>query len=206
MTTLACPFCGDTFPSSERDTCPQCGLLLMSLEELQQPAIAEEPPDDSLSWFSPEGGRGLVVALAMGGLASFFTPWLEVATPTVYRFSGFALAGDRGFWFGGGAVAWTVLVALVASRRSHSALRGVRAVAGILASVTAWQALFLVAVTDTSSDGLVQHRFAYGFYVAAALSALAAAVALRLGKEEPDARPSTPPTAPSSPDSKPTLH
>lgn len=209
MTTLACPFCGDTFPSSERDTCPQCGLLLQSLDELQRTAVvAEDEPDDAFSWFSPEGGRGAVVMLAVGGVASFFTPWLEVTTPTVYRFSGFALAGDRGFWFGGGAVAWMVLIALVASRRSHSALRGVRAIAALLGSVTAWQALFLLAVTDTTGDGLVQHHFAYGFYVAAALSVLAAAAALRLGRE-PEAVASTFATeaaTQASKDSNPTLH
>lgn len=209
MTTLACPFCGDTFPSSERDTCPQCGLLLQSLDELQRPAlVVEDERDDTFSLFSPEGGRGAVVTLALGGVASFFTPWLEVATPTVYRFSGFALAGDRGFWFGGGVVAWMVLIALVASRRSHSALRGVRGVAALLGSVTAWQALFLLAVTDTTGDGLVQHHFAYGFYVAAAFSVLAAASALRLGRE-PDAIASTSPSGdatPTSKDKNPTLH
>lgn len=177
---LRCPFCGDLFPSQERDTCPECGVVLQAAADPTPPGTEDAAPA-SLPWYSPAGGRGAVVAGSVLGVLLFFAPWLSVHTPSTYRFSGFDLASTRGFWFSGGAIAYLVLVALVGSRRTLEELAGVRLISALLGSVTAWQTLFILAVSGSRLPELVSVRFAPAFYVSAAVSVVVAALALRLG-------------------------
>jgi len=132
--------------------------------------------------WSPAGGRGAVVALALVNLTLFFAPWLVIRIPASYAFSGFELTTTRGFWFGGGAVASLVLIPLVVSRRTLAELRGIRAIASLLASVTAWQSLFVIALSGARGSSQVSYEFTAAFFASGVLSGLAAVVALRLGR------------------------
>jgi hypothetical protein len=182
---LQCPFCGDVFQSAERDTCPECGVLLRAPEDPPPAAHAAESAEATLPWYSPAGGRGIVVCGSIVGLGLFFAPWLSVHTPANYEFSGFDLATTRGFWFSGGAIAWVVLLALVLSRHTLDDLAGVRLVAALLASFTAWQTLFVLAVSRTHAPASVSVHFTPAFYASGVLSVALAVLALRLGRGVP---------------------
>lgn len=185
---LVCPFCGELFLNPTQRTCPECGVVLRRAD---QPATARSdqedevlaPEDRPFAWHSMAHGRGLVLALALLGMAMFFSPWLIVRTPAEYSFSGFDLTATRAFWFGGGAAAWFVLVPLLLTRRTESQLRGVRAISSLLASVTLWQVILMLAQAPPS-DGAVHYEFAYGAVASAVLSGLGSVLSLRLGTPE----------------------
>lgn len=179
---LQCPFCGDLFESAERDTCPECGVLLQGEPREPGPLPQEAPEAERLPWYSGAGGRGPVVAGAVLGLGLFFAPWLSIRTPAAYAYSGFELSTTRGFWFSGGAIAWLVLCALLVSRKSLAELAGVRLVAALLASFTGWQTLFVLAVSGTRTSNTVTVEFAPAFYASGALSLILSLLALRLGR------------------------
>lgn len=181
---LTCPFCREAFTAAPGDVCPDCEVVLeppRTDKAALAPSELDDPQDLTLPWYSLGAGRGAVLALCLLGLVLFFTPWLTLRTPDVYQLSGQALAADRGFWFGGGAVSWAVLIPLLLSRRSLRQLQGVRVIAALLASVTWWQVLLLSALAPATSSQLLGHQFAYGFYASAVTSLLATWAASRLG-------------------------
>jgi hypothetical protein len=182
---LVCPFCGELFLNPTQRTCPECGVVLRradqpatALRDQEDEAVA--PEDRPLAWHSLAHGRGLVLAVAVLGIAMFFSPWLIVRTPAEYRFSGFDLTTTRAFWFGGGVASWFVVVPLLLTRRTENQLRGVRGISSLLASVTLWQVILMFAQAPPSNSA-VHYEFAYGAVASAVLSGLGSVLSLRLG-------------------------
>jgi hypothetical protein len=100
--------------------------------------------------------------------------------PDVRSISGFDLARRLG-WSWGAAVAWVVLVPTVLSRRSIAQLRGARVAAAFLALVPAVTTVILLARPPRA--GIVPIRITYDWplFATLAVSAVAFAVAVRLG-------------------------
>ncbi len=192
MPLLGCPFCREFYPSDEASVCPVCGVALAPIERLPpsyearlalEEEIAAIPPEDRvLPWWSPSHGRGTLVAIAVLGLAAFFSPWIELSRPDEIRLTGFELARARGIWFFGGAVGWFTLIPLVLSRRSVRALWGIRAVAALFAALSVVLGVQLLTHPPVGSR-YVPVRFAWewGLFATVGLGALGTAAALRLG-------------------------
>jgi hypothetical protein len=190
---LACPFCRELFDQSETEQCPDCEIRLEPLHRLppSQEVIEEEavrwertrPEDLPLTFWQLGRGRALLLAVAVLSLLVFgLAPWLDMTAPNVGRRTGLSLArGPLGFLWGG-AVAWLVSIALVASRRTIRQMRGVRAILMAFAAMTGSEILVLVVLSPTGSRHVyVAYEWAWGLYAALGLSALGVAAAARFG-------------------------
>lgn len=184
---LACPFCRELYQPGEAKVCPTCGLSLtpMSKLPLSYEAQLEEPwpekPEwETLPWAYWRRGRGALVVAGLLGVALFFVPWIHVTAPEVATYTGFDLARALG-WIWGCLVAWVMLVATAASRRSVAKMRGARVAAALFCAVPV-VTVIVIALTPPSS-GVVPVRFTYvwPFYASAVLGALALGFAVRLG-------------------------
>lgn len=176
---LACPFCRQLYPSGERDVCPECGLELAALHRLppSPDGLAEAaddgplvPAEDRLrEWGDFGRGRGPLLLLALGGLACFFAPWIEMSRPELVVLSGFDLARQGAHWLFGGAVGFFVLLPLVWTRRTIRRMRGVRVIATVFAAMTVMETSMLL-VLPPRGNRLVPVEFEYGWGLFASLA------------------------------------
>ena len=184
---FACPFCRQLFRKGEATSCPDCDVRLQPLHELPpshdveqlEPPAEPTPPEHEVLAFTYLGRRrGLLVALSLAGIATFFLPWMEEHSPDVYTWSGLEFARKVG-WLWAAPVAWFVLVPLVLSRRTIHRMRSARLIVGFLAAVAFATAALRIAFQPHPSP-LWPTRIAWGWglYAAAAvgLAALVAAV------------------------------
>ncbi len=193
---LACPFCRELFSQDEGDICPNCDIPLRPLAELppsfevrEQQAIEWErtaPADRTLPWYYAARGRALMLVLSLLGLATFFAPWIVITKPEIANLSGFTLTASRGFWFGGGAVAWFISVPLIVTRRTVNQMRGVRIILTLFAATSACQVVLLYLNAPTKSVIPVAYTWGWGFYASAIVSLLAVPVAARFGGRADD--------------------
>jgi hypothetical protein len=190
---LACPFCRELFDQNETEQCPDCEIRLEPLHRLppSREVIEEEAArwertgaeDQPLSWRQLGRGRAALLGIALVSLLVFgLAPWLDMTSPHIGRRSGLSLArGPLGFLWGG-AVAWLVSIALVASRRTIRQMRGVRAILMAFAAMTGSEILVLLVMSPTGSPHVyVVYAWAWGLYAALGLSALGVLTAARFG-------------------------
>jgi hypothetical protein len=190
---LACPFCRSLHGEGETDgTCPECGIELQPMEKLPPSleVVAEEvasgewvPPEERLlPWWYVGRGRGVLLLVALLGIAFFFAPWVEMTKPELASIRGFDLARARAGWLWGGAVAWFVLLPLVVTRRTVVGMRGVRIIAALFAAVTLGEVAVLMALPPGGSDRVpVVFTWGWGLYASAAVSLLGTFCAARFG-------------------------
>lgn len=201
---VACPFCREMFEADEHDTCPDCGVALVATHRLPRTAAeleaeaARTPPDEVvLPLTYAGGGRGLLLGLAVAGIAAFFLPWVRESAPEDQVLSGFALARRLG-WLWAPAVAWFVMIPLVVSRRSVARMRGARVAVGFLAAM-ALVTVVVRVLNAPASTALRTVRFAWGegLWATAAIAAATMIAATRFGGAphapavEPPSRPAT---------------
>ncbi len=158
-----------------------------SAEQLlaRQLELEAVPTDLRLRSFYDGGAqRGVLAVVAVVGLVGFFQPWVTILRPDAAQLSGFELAAGRVGWLWAGACAWLVLLALVLTRRTLRAMRGVRVIAALLASLTAWEIAFLV-VSAQSGTGLVttELRFELWLWLSAAASLVGVVSGMIFGRE-----------------------
>jgi hypothetical protein len=214
---LACPFCRELFDRTETEHCPDCEIPLQPFHELPPSLLASEqdavewerdsPEDQALHWSDVGRGRGLLLGIAALSLVSFWlAPWVELSSPRAELRSGYSLARGPLGWLWGGAVAWFVSLALVASRRSIRQMRGVRAILMLFSAMTLAEIVLLLAWSPAGSHEVrFVYEWAWGLYVSLALSAGGIAIAAGFGGAVPaPRRPSA--ASGSEPSSSITLH
>ncbi len=187
---FACPFCRQLFARGEAAACPECGIRVRPLAELppslDAEAVEPEPPiapeEETLPWHYVARGRGPLLLLSALGIAVFFAPWVVESTPEIRTLSGFGLARILP-WIWAAGIAWFVMLAVVASRRTILAMRGSRLAVGLMAVMVLSTVAIRVALTPKSPHPLVPLRFAWGWglYAAGFLSVLAGWFAWRFG-------------------------
>lgn len=196
---LSCPFCRELFSQGEAKVCPECGLSLVALSKLPLSLDGQEearlrgeldpPEDQKLPSLYLGRGRGLLCALAVGGLFLFFQPWASILRPSAIALSGFDLARANAPWLWGGAIGWFLMVPLVWSRRTVHQMRGVRAIATFFALMTGGETCLLLLSPPTDhaffSSGL---SYEWGLYLSGALSFVASLVCVRFGGSDRDFR------------------
>jgi hypothetical protein len=186
---IACPFCRTMFQLGEARACPECGLRLESISKL--PPSQHDDDDDlweplpphmeTLPWTYAGRGRALLLALAVAGLAAFFTPWVRETAPDLRTMSGFEFAQKLG-WMWAPAVAWFVMIPLVLSRRSIYRMRGARVAVGFLAGIVITTiAVRLLFTPQASLFRPVRFEWAWGLYASGVLGLAALGAALRFG-------------------------
>jgi hypothetical protein len=186
---LACPFCRQLFPATERTHCPDCDIALAPLEQLPlshdaqliDPIVPDPPEFLSLPWWYWGRMRGVLLLLAAAGMATFFAPWLREYAPEVRVLSGYEFAHLLG-WLWAPAVAWFILFALVLSRRSIQQMRGARLAVILLAVMVLLTVLWRLVLTPDAHD-IVPRRYEWGWglYAAGALALAAMGAGLRFG-------------------------
>jgi hypothetical protein len=192
MALLGCPFCRDLYSDDEAERCPVCGVDLKPIADLppsweareEEAAAWEAIPavDRTLPVMFAGRGRGLLLVIAVLGLATFFAPWIIMTKPDDLVISGYQLARARAGWFWGGAVAWFILIPLVATRRTVFRMRGVRIIAAMFASMTLIEIVTLVANPPQGHRYLpLEYGWGWGLYASALVSAAGVAVAARFG-------------------------
>lgn len=215
---VACPFCRELFDRAEAEQCPECGIPLEALHRL--PPSHEEVEREAAHWERTRAedrpiplrdlrrGRGALLAISLVSLIAFGAmPWVTFTAPHQQVRTGFSLAaGPLGFLWGG-AVAWLVSIALVASRRTIAQMRGARAILMAFAAMTASEIAVLLAMSPTGSRHVyVAYEWAWGLYVALGASLLGVAAAARFGGALPAPARTEPPGPPPLPRPPHTMH
>jgi hypothetical protein len=199
---LACPFCRTIYRRGETaGLCPECDVRLVPIQRLApSPEALADALDDAgpqadesrvYPWTYPGRGRGLLIGLSVLGMLAFLLPWVRMTRPELVSISGYDLARGRAGWLWGGAVAWSVILPLVVSRRTITQMRGARVIVTLLAAVTLGQIVMLLAFPPRAGPVVpLAFDWSWGMYASAALSALGVLVGLRFGGslEEPRGR------------------
>jgi len=176
------------YEPGEANVCPDCDLALVRVEDLPPAKVvggeaeAEVAPEDErLPWSYMGRGRGLLIALAIAGIAAFFLPWAQEIVPERRTLNGAALASHLG-WMWAPLVAWLVMIPLVMSRRTIFRMRGARVATAFLAAMALLTVVVRVAfpVSGTPMD---PHRIEWGIglWVTGAIAAAAVAASMSLG-------------------------
>jgi len=187
---FACPFCRQLFAKGEATVCPDCDIEVRPLDELppsdeakaldhHEPAPA--PEDETLSWLYTRRGRGALTLLAATGIGLFFAPWLHEQAPEIRTWSGFEFA-RRLVWLWGAGIGWSIMLPLVASRRSIRQMRGARVAVGFLAAVVLTTVTARLVFVPRPHP-LIVHRYAWGWgmYATGMLALAALVLAFRFG-------------------------
>jgi hypothetical protein len=205
------------FDAAEAEQCPDCDIPLQPLHQLPPSldAVEEEaqsweqnPPEDQLRpWYDLGRGRGLLLGVALSSLLAFaFTPWVDISSPHAELRSGYSLARGPLGWLWGGAIAWFVSLALVASRRSVNQMRGVRAILMLFSAMTLTEVVMLVALSPGGSRELhVAYEWSWGLYLSLALSVAGIVGSARFGGPLRPSQQATSTVAPKPADAS-TLH
>jgi hypothetical protein len=190
---LCCPFCRDLYTKDDAiERCPDCGVDLVPFYEvapspesrLEQDALLEQTPPEwrRLAFWDFRRGRGLLPLLALLGLISYALPWFSQSLPETRVLTGYQLARQHVGWLWGGAIGWFILIPLVVSRRSIAAMRGVRMIAAVFASLTATEVLVFVNITSSRQNQVaVQFAWEWGIWISCFVSALGTCIAAMLG-------------------------
>ncbi len=186
---FACPFCRQMFTKGEVETCPECDIKVQPLAELPPSAEAQAldpeqqtpPEDEVLPWSYTGRGRGILVIIALAGIAVFFAPWLHETTPEIRTLSGFEFARELP-WLWATGVAWFVMAAVVGSRRTIRQMRGTRVAVTFLAAMVLLTVLTRYFLKTTSHPYIVL-RFSYGWgmYTSGFLALIAVGLGFRFG-------------------------
>lgn len=185
---VACPFCREMFASGEHPSCPVCGVELVathklptSQAELDEEAARTPPDEEVLPWTYPGRSRAALVALAAVGLVAFMLPWVRETAPENHVYSGLELAQRIG-WSWAPAVAWFVMIPLVASRRSVARMRGARVAVGFLAAIALATVVVRVLFAPVSTHlRTVRFTWGEGMWLNAAIAVVAIGAAIRFG-------------------------
>lgn len=213
---LACPFCRELFDQAEAQNCPECDIPLEPLQRLP-PSLADterealdwerdRPEDELRPWHDFRHGRGILLGIALASLGAFWlAPWVDISSPHAELRTAYSLARGRVGWLWGGAIAWFMTLALVASRRSLHQMRGVRAILVSFSAMTWAEILILVLLSPRASREVhVAYGWAWGLYVSLGLSLAGSIASLRFGATP---RQPTETAAPTSPGTEPpTVH
>jgi hypothetical protein len=179
-------------PGGDRETCAVCGVALVALRRLPRAAralegaleedeLVAEPEWEPLPLHHARRGRGLLVALAVVGLAAFVAPWVHVTMPDVVTYGGVDIARRLG-WAWAAAVAWFVLIPIVVSRRSIMQMRGARVAVSFLAAIPGTTAALLLLRPPHGGHGVPLHfEFAWGIYATLAVSVVGVAAGIAFG-------------------------
>jgi hypothetical protein len=179
--------------------CPECGVDLVPFQsldhspesQLELERITEQTPIEyrTLRFWNMRRGKGLLLACALLGLASYALPWFAQTSPETRVLTGFQLARHFVGWLWGGAVGWFILIPLLLTRRTIVAMRGVRMIAAVFASMSALEILVFVNMTASRQNHvLVQFAWEWGIWVSSFISALGTCAALTLGGPLPEIR------------------
>ena len=195
---LCCPFCRELFTEDDAVTrCSDCDVELVPLHvlapsaesQLELEALAEQTPPvlQSRPLWNMRRSKGLLLLCALFGLASYALPWFSQTSPETRILTGYELARHHVGWLWGGAIGWFILVPLVFTRRSIAALRGVRMIAAVFASMTALEILVFVNMTASrQTQVLVQFAWEWGIWVSSFVSAIGTCAAVTLGGSLPE--------------------
>jgi len=195
---LCCPFCRELFTEDDAVTrCSDCDVELVPLHvlapsaesQLELEALAEQTPLalQSRPLWNMRRGKGLLLLCALFGLASYALPWFSQTSPETRILTGYQLARHHVGWLWGGAIGWFILVPLVFTRRSIAALRGVRMITAVFASMTALEILVFVNMTASrQTQVLVQFAWEWGIWVSSFVSAIGTCAAVTLGGSLPE--------------------
>jgi hypothetical protein len=191
---VACPFCREMFEEAEATQCPVCGVALAKLEKLppsddalSEDGIPVEPENERVPLLYLGRNRGVLVGLAVAGIALFFLPWVARSIvglgdpPDVL--TGLAVARQFGWPFAA-LVGWFVLLPTVISRRTIFHMRTARVAAALMAAIPGVTAAVLLArTTPTKGAHLLTYAVTPQWGLMATLFASLAAflVALRFG-------------------------
>ncbi len=192
---IACPFCREMFPATERSECPHCGVVLVSLSKLPPPV--EHDPNDELDERDREAepvlpwgyfglARGPLFLLAVAGLAAFCLPWVSSFAPERMAYTGIDLARRTGVGWSAG-VAWFTMIPIVLSRRTVSRMRGARLAVTVLAVIPGIVAATLLLNPPQAAQAhgvIIKMRYAWqpAIYATVVISlATAIVAALRFG-------------------------
>jgi len=196
---LCCPFCRELFTEDDYLTrCPDCSVELVPFHslapsaesQLELEALAEQTPLElrRRPIWDMRRGKGLLLLCALVGLASYSLPWFSQTSPETRVLTGFQLARHHVGWLWGGAIGWFILVPLVLTRPSIAALRGVRMITAVFASMTALEILVFVNMTASrQTQVLVQFAWEWGIWVSTFTSAIGTCAAITLGGSLPEA-------------------
>jgi hypothetical protein len=177
-----CPDCGvDLVPFQSLAPSPEAQLELEALE-------AETPVEMRTRPFWDVGrSKGLLLLCALLGLASYALPWFSQTAPETRVLTGFQLARHHVGWLWGGAIGWFILIPLLLTRRTIVAMRGVRMISAVFASMTALEVLVFVNMTASRQNQvLVQFAWLWGIWVSSFVSATGTCAALTLGGSLPE--------------------
>jgi hypothetical protein len=185
---LACPFCREMFEEGEAKACPLCGMALTPFDKLppSHDAHAEDgvptmPETEKLPVTYLGRGKGPLAAIAVLGLPLFFLPWIYLKIPYDQDLSAYDLSRHRLGWLWAVAVAWTVLLPTVLSRRSIVQMRGARVAAAFLAAIPAISTLILLAKPPHGALFTVKFTYGMPLFATLFLSLVGIFFALRLG-------------------------
>ena len=195
---LCCPFCRELFTGDDDvELCPECGVDLVSFQSLA-PSPEAQLELEALEAATPLAmrtrpfwdfgrGRGLLLICALLGLASYALPWFSQSSPETRVLTGFQLARHHVGWLWGGAIGWFILIPLLLTRRTIAAMRGVRMISAVFASMTALEVLVFVNMTASRQNHvLVQFAWEWGTWVSSFVSAVGTCAALTLGGSMPE--------------------
>ena len=163
--------------------------------QLEHEYLLEQTPIEwrRLAFWDFRRGRGLLPVLAILGLLTYALPWFSQTLPETRILTGYQLARHHVGWLWGGAVGWFTLIPLVVTRRSIAAMRGVRMISAVFASLTATEVLVFVNITASRQNQVVvQFAWEWGIWISCFVSALGACIAANLGGSVPDSAKSVP--------------
>lgn len=185
VSSATCPFCHQCYPEPAPEECPQCGVHLVSAEQVSTMQAAraallddeEEAPlapdEQPLPWTYLGRGKGELLGAAAAGLAAFFLPWVYATYPRQAVFSGLDIARRNGVTWAV-AAAWFTLLPLVVSRRSIRQMRGARLIAAVLSAMPLISAGVLMAfppkAIEVRSAISITNRFDWGAGVYATIA------------------------------------
>jgi hypothetical protein len=188
---VACPFCREMFEKGEAAACPACGLALTDLDKLppSHDALAEaddfgiprQPHLEPLPRWYMGRGKGLLIAASLLGLAAFFMPWIDMTAPEIRVLSGADLARGRIGWIWSAAVAWFVLLPMVASRPSIDKMRGARVAAAFLSAIPVVSTSILYLMPPHSRYVPLRYQFGFGFFATWVIGVVSILVSVRFG-------------------------